>query len=251
MSPIPPPSQAPSLSPALSPVQPQGVHPGFVDSTEWMGLLAKRESRQLASRIIDLLQPEGRRLLIMHDQTSITQIDGMVNLLLFVISHPTFEVPQDMAERFVGLNHTLSSLVASSNLRTTDAHLEVIRNHGSGEWVKIMALYSPRNRVRFDRQTFFDKNPQIASVWYGQYASQLYGTISSELGEKNLRDHFSFAPERLIPLTGVEDIYYGASLVEPGAERVIKWRVNERIRQMFRLPERGTIKPDPRKIAVI
>src|SRR5436305_1183197 len=91
------------------------------------------------------------------------------------------------ASRSDGVRHR----VALTLLQTTDFFLDLVR-HERGSLVKVLTLYSARNRSKLDRQGFFDANANLASTWYLVYGS-LYrtGVVNREVLER-LQDHFQF-----------------------------------------------------------
>ncbi len=229
--------------------------PVTIDAMEWLALLSKGDNRTLAQKLIACVEASAKMVVLSHDPASQLQYDNIAGLILFVISSPAFQVPGDLAEAFVRLNHPLLSLVSCSHFKTTDAHLEVVR-HQQGNFVKILALYSARNSVTFDSRTFFALEPRLSSIWYFQYAQLVYSGVSSEIVRRRLAAHFENPPANLMPLTDVQDAYFAPTYVDGECERTIKGHVNQRIRQLHGAALDLAIqnRPDPasrRKIAVI
>ncbi len=91
-------------------------------------------------------------------------------VFLTIFTQPDYIIPEAYIFRYVGLNELISNLVAMTPFRNTDGFLELLR-HQSSNLVKILTLYSARNRIRFDRRTFFDAHPQLASLWYCKFCA--------------------------------------------------------------------------------
>jgi hypothetical protein len=235
--------------PAEVPVNPLPT-PGQVAPAEWLALLARGDHRQLTLRICDFLESTARVVLLYHDQTTRLHFDTVANLLLFILAHPGYRVPDDLAIRLINQNHAISSLVANSSFRTSDAHLEALKNQPAN-LVKILALYSARNHVYFDPDLFFRTQPLLASTWFARYAETLYSTVSFENSWENLRRHFGYTPSQLIPVSNLQDIYFGATYVAPDRDHLIRQCVNDSIRRHFRLAQPIENTPNPRKIALI
>ncbi|HVT82474.1 MAG TPA: hypothetical protein VHM90_17670, partial [Phycisphaerae bacterium] len=213
-----------SIVPAAS----EKTEPFTLDPAEWLALLTRGDHRTLTQRIIRCVEVSSKMVVLSQDALAQQQYDNIANLLLFVITHPAYQVPGEMAEAFIRLNHALSSHVACSHFKTTDAHLEVLR-HQQGNFVKILALYSARNSVAFDSREFFRLEPRLASVWYLQYGQLAYSGVSSEVIRQRLAGHFNQPPEQLVPVTDVQDAYFGPTYVDQTCERAVKACVNRRI----------------------
>ncbi len=115
---------------------------------------------------------------------------------------------------------------------------------------KILALYSARNNVHFEREQFFARDPQLAASWYLAYAGIFHGGLIRPEVCMNLQVHFAHAPNVYQPSDRLPEICYGVSYVDGDSERSIKPAVNRWIRSVLG----GTKirnRPDPRKIAVL
>jgi len=107
----------------------------------------------------------------------------------------------------------------------------------------VLALYSARNRVHFDRGQIFRANPRLASTWYVRFAELLYSCVSSETAWEKLRRHFSFVPPQLMPVNNLQDVYFGSTYVDVVGDRAIKECVNRGIRALAGLP--GPVRNTP------
>lgn len=219
------------------------------DSKEWLELLARGDHRTLTLKLIAGIEALSKMIVLEHDAATQTQYDNIANLVLFVIAHPAFQVLGDLAERFIRLNHAISSFVSCTHFKTTDAHLEAVR-HQQANFVKVLALYSPRNSATFDSARFFELEPALSSVWYSQYAQLAFSSVSSEVIRQRLATHFQNPPTQLVPHKGMQEPYFASTYVDGTCERPIKMRINERIQHATAgVTIRNT--PDPRKIAVV
>jgi predicted O-linked N-acetylglucosamine transferase (SPINDLY family) len=147
------------------------------------------------------------------------------------------------------VNHLISSIVALSSFKNTDRYLEMIRLQ-QNNFVKILALYSARNTVKFDIETIFRTSPQMASVWYAQYAQLGKAALPSDLVSRNLKEHVERLPAAFLPTTNLPDIYMGSTYVDGIADRPAKRIINESVQRSW-----GDVKientPNRTKIAVL
>jgi len=198
-------------------------------------------------------------------------INAFIQNFLNLFIQPDYVLSDAFVEPFIRLNLTISNVVAMSSTKTTDAHLEVLRNQ-ERNFVKILSLCSARNTVQFDRRSLFDAEPTWASLWYSAY-SEIYrtGLVRPEVCA-NLREHFCFNHPGLKPTYNCQEIYFGSTYVPAltdaqasgtngavgrcgGSEldRLIKPVVNQAIRERVVGSLAGTVvnTPNPRKIAVV
>ena len=176
-------------------------------------------------------------------------IDAFVLDFVHLFSKADYVPRRAHAIEFIERNLTISNLVALSALKTTDPYLEVLRNQDNS-LAKILALYSARNNLHFERERFFALDPQLAATWYVAYAGIFHGGLVRSDVCKNLQAHFAFAPTVFQPSDRIPDVCYAVSYVDGESERSIKPAVNRWIRSVLR-GTRIRNRPDPRKIAVL
>jgi hypothetical protein len=219
-----------------------------IDSFAWLGLLSERRFHELTGQMIGLINWYGERTQRSLDAAGQQQLNDLLNLFFFITVFPTFAVPDELAPAFIQLNRTLSNLTAMSCFRNTDRYLEVLKLQPNN-LVRMLALYSARNSLRLDMGVPFQVNAYLASLWYVQVAQGFHGGLASETVNRNLAEYFAAAPENLVAVPGVQDIYFGSSYTAPPADAHAKRRVNEAIaRQASRIVV-GSF-PNPKKVAV-
>ena len=209
-----------------------------------------------ASRRYDDLSEEFVRVLSHFEATprsALTpQLQDFVNAFikqfLNLFTQPDYIFADRHVDQFLGLNATISNLVAVSVFRTTDAWLELLRVQ-EGNFVKLLTLYSARNSVKLDRRKFFDLDAARASRWFSAFL-QTYAGVVSEAVCRNLRAHCEFADERMQLTYEPQSPFYGSTYVDGKCDRPIKEAVNRTYR---RLAAEHSVRrtPDPRKIAVL
>ena len=189
-------------------------------------------------------------------QTTYLELEGInrasliqfVKVFLALFSQPDYVIPQEHVGRFLSMNELISNLVAMTPFGTTDGFLEVLRFQPSN-LVKILTLYSARNRVRFDRRAFFDAHPQLASLWYSKFCSLYKTGLVREDVCQHMAEHLSYHDERMNLTTDMAEPYFGSTYVDGLIDRQVKPFLNEVVRRS--IPLRCANTPNPRKIAVI
>lgn len=226
--------------------QPPEFNPG-----QMLELYQSGRHDELAGQFIRVLAFFQANTLKTLDKTGRDFVDSFMNVFLSVFSRPDYKMDERFTVPFICLNRTISNLVAMSSFRTTDAQLEIIRGQ-SGNFARLLTLYSARNMVRLDCGTLFGMSPKLASLWYYQYASVYHGGLASPVVWGNLREHFAFKHPGLHIEAGAHEIYYGSTYVDGKCDRLIKAHINEDIRRhdSWRPPQTAR-RPNPLKIAVI
>lgn len=220
-----------------------------IDSPLWLQCLSSGRHRELCELILAAVNHLGEATRSVLTPELQQQFDGFVRLLFFVISQSSFRVPEDLALRFVLLNHRISSLAALTQFRTTDTCLQAV-NGQPGNLPKILALYSARNHTQLDANPFFAANPALASSWYAEYAELANTGVATGHIFENLRRHFENPPPALQATFGNSKAYFGCSYVSELAEKMVKPRINQAAKTALQAIPPAICNPDPRKIAV-
>lgn len=176
-------------------------------------------------------------------------LNRFVNTFLYIFAQPDFRVPDPFITRFIHQSRTISNMVAISCHKTTDAFLDTLRTQ-EGNFVKILTLYSARNKQKFDLKPMFDLQTDLASRWYWEYACLFYSGLVNETVRNNLTDHFLSGPPRLTVLHQVQEAYFGATYVDGKCDRAIKECINKAVKE-FVGPFPVWNRPNPKKIAVL
>jgi hypothetical protein len=176
-------------------------------------------------------------------------IDAFVLNFLHLFCQADYQPRRDHALQFIECSTTISNLVSVSVFRTTDPYLEILRYQETGLG-KLLALYSARNSVLFDREQFFARDPELAGAWYVAFAGLFKGALVRSDVCKNFQVHYAFQPPVFQASDRIPDVCYGVSYVDSDSEQSIKPIVNRWIRSVMRGTQiRNT--PNPKKIAVL
>lgn len=139
-------------------------------------LYVQRAFHELSKQFLDVLKFFGDASYVTLDEPTQRAIDAFAIHFVHLFSQADFVPPPEFVYPFIRFNQTISNLVALSPLKTTDAYLELVR-HQKDNLVKILTLYSARNRVRFNRADLFAVNPELASVWYACFGGSFHGAL--------------------------------------------------------------------------
>jgi hypothetical protein len=212
-------------------------------------LYAHKAYDELSQRFLDILRHFAESKYSDIDPPTQRAVDAFVLTFLHLFSQADYLPRRDHGIEFIERNGTISNLVALSALKTTDPYLEVVRHQDNG-LIKILALYSARNSVSFDRERIFALDPELAAIWYVAYAAIFHGGLVRSDVCKNLQAHYAFQPDTFRSSDRIPDICYGVSYVDGHSERSIKPAVNRWICSVLSGTKvRNT--PNPRKIAVL
>jgi hypothetical protein len=231
------------MSPTLSP--PAGVH---VDPRDLFRMYLDGDHVALTRAYLGVLDYLNQTTYLELDDANRASIIQFVKTFLTLFTQPDYVIPEDQIQRFVNLNELISNLVAMTPFRTTDGFLELLRYQPSN-LVKILTLYSARNRVRFDRRSFFDAHPHLATVWWCKFCS-LYksGLVSEEVGQ-HLSEHLSYHDERMFLTPDITEPYFGSTYLDGVVDRHVKPFLNQVVRRSTRMTCEN--RPNPRKVAVV
>lgn len=140
------------------------------------------------------------------DLEAMVNINDFVGVVLALMSNPSFKIPGDQyGLPMIAKAHLFANLVRISAYGTTDCVLSHLLCQ-TGNFVKLLFLYTARNSVYVPVKQLFDVNPQYASAWYftyplptiGQITPTVYGNLQRHATEMD--DRYVLTDQRLTPL---------------------------------------------------
>ncbi len=212
-------------------------------------LYVQRAFHELSAKFLEVIRFFEEASYQALDEPSQRAIDAFAIHFVHLFSQSDFQPPPQAAFEFIRYNQTISNLVWLSPLKTTDAYLELIR-YQRDNLIKVLTLYSARNRVRFDRSQLFAANPEAASVWYSCFGGNFHGGLVDQNVSDHLAEHYAFDPVVFHSSDNIADVYYGASYVDGTCDRPVK----EAINRFFQKSQASCVirnRPNPKKIAVM
>ncbi|HEY9701627.1 MAG TPA: hypothetical protein V6C58_04235, partial [Allocoleopsis sp.] len=178
-------------------------------------------------------------------------IDAFVKNFLYFFTQSDYIISDQYTVKFIQLNPTIANVVAMSSFKSTDAHLEILRTQPNN-FVKILALYSARNTVEFERKVFFDANADLACVWYSHYIELYKSALVNRTAYQNLRQHILYTDDRLNTFYSISEICFGSTYINNERDKEIKFRLNKCIQESpFCQTANIQNTPHPKKIAII
>ena len=210
---------------------PAGVE---LNSRDLFQLYLDGDHDKLTTGFFSVLDYLGRTTYLELQDANRASLIQFVKVFLTLFSQPDYVIPQEHVGHFLSMNELISNLVAMTPFGTTDGFLEVLRFQPSN-LVKILTLYSARNRVRFDRRAFFDAHPQLASLWYSKFCSLYKTGLVREDVCQHMAEHLSYHDERMNLTTDMAEPYFGSTYVDGLIDRQVKPFLNEVVRRSIPL----------------
>jgi len=176
-------------------------------------------------------------------------VNTFVETCLYLLTKPELRIEQDQAMQLMATHHILAHLTAISDFKTTDVQVAMVRDQPRN-LLRLLILYSVRNRTVLPPKALFDADPFLASLWYASYPMGTIGAVSEHLWENLLR-HLGYVDPRLqAPDPRILGFYFKSTQIAPGLERPLKDRWNADIRRQLS-GVRIRNKPDPKSVAII
>jgi hypothetical protein len=216
---------------------------------QFIELYARGAYDELSEQFLAILRHFAGNFYSAIDFATQRAIDSFVVNFLNLFAQADYLPSRAHGIEFIEHNVTISNLAALSSLKTTDPFLEIVK-YQQNNLIKILALYSARNRLHFDRREFFALEPHLAGVWYVAYAGIFHGGLVNPDVCENLKEHYAFQPSTFVPSDKLPDICYGCSYVDSDCERSIKPALNRWVRSTVGIT-RTKNTPNPKKIAVL
>jgi hypothetical protein len=212
-------------------------------------LYVQRAFHELCTQFLDVLRYFEETSYTSVDFPTQRAIDAFAVHFVHLFSQSDFVVPAQFIVQFIRYNQTISNLVYLSPLETTDAYLELVR-YQKDNLVKVLTLYSARNRCRFNLNDLFAVNPELVSIWYTCFGGSFHGALVEKATCDHLAEHYAYDSEVFHASDNIADVYYGSSYVDGHCDRHVKESIN---RFFFKAQQSCRIinRPNPKKIAVM
>src|SRR5665213_2053576 len=115
-----------------------------IDYRALLDLYLHQRFDELSENVLAVLEHFRARAYLMLDQATQGAIDRFVKHLLYFLTQPDYEISDQHVLRFLVMNPVMAEVVAMSAFKTTDPHLEILKNQPAN-FVKLLILYSARN----------------------------------------------------------------------------------------------------------
>ncbi|MFN4194210.1 MAG: hypothetical protein ACK4HM_00030 [Thermosynechococcus sp.] len=176
-------------------------------------------------------------------------INAFVKHFLYLFTQPDYIISDRHVLPFLSLNGVIANLVAISSFRTTDPWLLLLEQQPNN-FVKLLTLYSARNRRRYPINQFFDLSPRLASFWYCYCFRHYAALCANSYTKQRLRDFMAAFDERLDMLVEFHHMNFGATYIDGEGDRAFKAKLNRKVRELITRNIQIPNHPQPRRIGV-
>ncbi|MFN4269953.1 MAG: hypothetical protein ACK4HN_05680 [Thermosynechococcus sp.] len=177
-------------------------------------------------------------------------INAFVKHFLYIFTQPDYIISDRHVPEFLRLNGVIANLVAISHFGTTDPWLLLLEQQPSN-FVKLLTLYSARNRRSYPINKFFDLSPRLASLWYCYCFRHYAALCANPYTKQRLRDFMAAFDERLDTLVEFHYMNFGATYIDGEGDRAFKAKLNRKVRELITRNIQIHNQPKPRRIGVI
>jgi len=229
------------LGPALEPPE--------VDQAELMRLYTTGEHAQLIDRLLQLLQHYANHTYMHMSPELQRRINNLVEILLFLLTKQDLEIPREKMVPLLNLHPVITNLVAVSSFRTTDAQLDIVGRQQQN-LLRLLLLYSARNKTWIHPRLFFDVNPFLASLWYMLYPLSTGPGVLPETYE-NVQRYLEAIDDRFQVIDPrITHLYFLSTNINPALDRKVKEQIHADLRRRIGQVEMCN-HPAPDHVAIV
>ncbi len=187
------------------------------------------------------------------------QINNFIDKFLDIFVKDDFIIPEKQLENYLKLNLVISDLLALSKKENSDQHLGLLLNNdfnnfgllSKNKLVKVLTLYSLRNKVNINYKKLSDSGVELFSFWYWSYF--LNSDFITKLNFENIKKHINnvsiINDQSVIPDT-IHFSYFRSTYGDQENDKKVKRKINELIKKKYK----NILilnKPNKNKIAVV
>lgn len=171
-----------------------------------------------------------QQLLEPFAKVGINKVDGPVLSMLNFATDEVLrllrqgKVPANEAFRLIKYSHIFANIVAITPYKTTDAWLTEFAD----DPIKLMFLYTGRNRKSLDTREFFKYDQTLASLWFAQFVLPVIGCTDAGL-QQNIERHYKFMHPDCVFLPQSTHAYFWSDYFSPEIARDVKRQFNQSI----------------------
>ncbi len=248
MSTAPPASAA--AADAAAPQAPSNPLLGF-SGTELLAAYQRRDFDDMSRRFLAVLNHLKDVTYEHLDPATAQALNSFTKHFLYFMTQEDFEPSDADLAAFIARNAVIANLAAISEFGTTDPFVRILLGQ-SRNFTKLLALYSPRNRIHIDPRVIFNTNPTLATKWYFSCLENYRSDCADKGTLEKLRQHIRYEDDRMVgELGATHHTYFGATYIDHEHDYLVKQRIN-RLFQMTPLCNRTVVnRPKPRRIAIV
>ncbi|MHB2018623.1 MAG: O-linked N-acetylglucosamine transferase family protein [Candidatus Xenobia bacterium] len=237
--------------PAKRPSPPANPDIRHLDAAELLRLYTTKQWDALSERFLQHWHFLESNTWVSVNHQEQYAIDVFVKHFLYLFTQPDYRIGEAHLLPFIRLNPVISNVVATSSTRTTDPWIDILLAQPHNV-IKLLTLYSARNRVRLKPEVLFNADPRLSSYWYLYFIMGYSSALVEENAHAHLREHVARVDPRLIHLEYWHEVSFGVTYVDPDRDRNVKQQINEVLSQRFTAS--GVCvgnRPNPRRIGVL
>ena len=188
--------------------------------------LAKKYDK-LSEKFFDILTYFWNTTYLEMDEGEKNNINAFIKTFLTLFTDPHYIIAPVYAETFVNFSYIISNIVAMSSYKNTDEFLETLNyKKNKSEFYKFLTLYSARNTIKVDYDSFSGIDPHLFSLWYSNYCS--LASYPCELMNDNLINHINNMNDKLaFTLHSIYCPYFITTYYYPDKERQVRETLNK------------------------
>jgi hypothetical protein len=204
-------------------------------------------SRQLLG-VLDYLRDTTYQTL---DARTTHALNAFAKHFLYFFTQEDFSPNDADLAAFVARNAVIANLAAMTEFGTTDPFVQILLGQ-TRNFTKLLAIYSPRNRLHIDPRLLFNTNPTLATKWYFACVENYRSDCADRGTLEKLRAHIRYEDDRMSGELGASHhTYFGATYIDHEHDYLVKQRIN-RLFQSTPVARREIANtPKPRRIAVL
>jgi hypothetical protein len=130
------------------------------------------------------------------------------------------DIPQNEAYKLLTYSAVYANIVAVTPYKTTDQWLDLFTDP-----VKLMFLYTGRNKKVLDSCKFFKYDQNLASLWFAQFVLPVIGCTDIDI-QSNLKQHYKNMNHRCMFMPQSTHAYFWSDYFSPEIAKKVKRRFN-------------------------
>lgn len=182
-------------------------------------------------------------------QDQYCKFNTYVFTILYILTQPDFQVPQEYARVFINVNHILTNMVRASSLRSTQPFLDRVYSQPNN-YIKILTLATCHNELIVPIEDLFKPNAELTSLWWANYQTPAIGTLSKAVHERVVSQLRGVPDGFVLPDFRTAPLYFQSTYFSPETDHLIKQEYNKQIRAKLSGAKIHTT-PNKKSIAII
>jgi len=178
-------------------------------------------------------------------------LDDFARHFLHLVSQEDFVPSDELLRALIVKNPVIANLAAMTAFGTTDAYVRILLGQPRN-FMKLLALLSPRNRVAVDPERLFAADPALASRWFFLYPGNYSVDGARADWHARLVRHIAAPDARLTgDILLCHHLFFASTYIDPDGDRVVKRRINQLVQSTPLCRREIRNVPRRRRIAVI